>query len=49
MIITKEQQEAIVNNYRKKGRNEFEVMGFIEGMEEMYKHIEKNMNQTETK
>ena len=32
MIITKEQQEALVENYKKEGRNNDEVLGFIEGM-----------------
>ena len=39
MIITKEHQEAMVNNYRKEGHNEFECMGFIDGMNKMFELI----------
>jgi hypothetical protein len=35
MIITKEQQEAMVNNYRKEGRTEYECMGFADGLSAM--------------
>ena len=36
MIITKEHQQAMVNNYRKEGHNEFECMGFVDGMNKMF-------------
>ena len=43
MIITKEHQEAMVNNYRKEGRNEFECMGFIDGMNKMFELVDKKL------
>jgi len=45
MIITKEQQEALVENYRRKGRNEFECMGFAEGLNEMLNIIDKKLKE----
>jgi len=39
MIITKEHQEAIVNNYRKEGHNEFECMGFVDGLNKMFELV----------
>jgi hypothetical protein len=45
MIITKEHQEALIENYRKKGRNEFECMGFVEGLNEMLNLIDKKIKQ----
>lgn len=33
MIITKEQQEALINNYIKKGYNQDACIGFIDGVE----------------
>jgi len=33
MLITKEQQEALVHNYIKSGRNLDECVGFIDGVE----------------
>lgn len=33
MIITKEQQEAWINNYKNKGHNQDECIGFIDGIE----------------
>jgi hypothetical protein len=45
MLITKEHQEALIENYRKKGRNEFECMGFVEGLNEMLNLIDKKIKQ----
>ena len=41
MIITLEEQEAIVNNYRKKGHNFDECEGFMDGMNAMFDLIDK--------
>jgi len=43
MIITKEHQEAMVLNYVKEGHNSDECMGFIDGMNEMFELINKNL------
>lgn len=32
MIITKEQQEALISNYTKKGHSQDECLGFIDGV-----------------
>jgi hypothetical protein len=32
MLITKEQQEALINNYVKEKHSQDEVMGFIDGV-----------------
>ncbi len=49
MLITKEHQEALIENYRKKGRNEFECMGFVEGLNEMLNLIDKKIKQKKMK
>lgn len=50
MIITKEHQEAMIANYEKQGRNTFEVMGFVEGMEAMFNLVNKKLtNELEAK
>ena len=43
MIITKEHQEAMVNNYRKQGHNEYECMGFVDGMNAMFELIDNKL------
>jgi len=45
MIITKEQQEALLEKYRRKGRNEFECMGFVEGINEVLNIIDKKLKE----
>lgn len=35
MIITKEQQEALINNYIKEKHSRDECIGFIDGVEEI--------------
>lgn len=35
MIITKEQQEALINNYIKEKHSNDECIGFIDGVEEI--------------
>ncbi len=40
MIITKEQQEAMINNYAK-NHNSYEVVGFVDGLNAMLELIEK--------
>ncbi len=45
MIITKEQQEAILNNYMKEKHNADECSGFIDGMNAMYDLINRLMEQ----
>lgn len=44
MIITKEHQETMVNNYRKEGHNEFECMGFVDGLNKMLELVDKKLN-----
>ena len=48
MIITKEQQERILDKYSKEGHNTFECSGFIDGInatiELINKTITKNKN-----
>ena len=39
MIITKEHQEAMVENYKKRGRNTDEVCAYIDGISEMLQLI----------
>lgn len=41
MLITKEQQEALVENYKKQGRNNDEVLGFIDGIGKLMELIIK--------
>jgi hypothetical protein len=41
MLITKEQQEALVDNYIKAKHSQDEVIGFIDGMIAMLELIEK--------
>jgi hypothetical protein len=41
MLITKEQQEAMVDNYIKANHSGAEIMGFIDGLEAMLNLIEK--------
>lgn len=45
MIITKEHQEAMVENYKKGNKNItfLEEKGFIDGMNAMYELIERNL------
>ena len=35
MLITKEQQEAMIDGYIRSGRSQDEVIGFIDGMDKM--------------
>jgi hypothetical protein len=39
MLVTKEQQEAVLDNYIRQGKSQGEVMGFIDGMEAMFNLI----------
>ena len=39
MIITKEHQEAMVENYKKRGKNTDEVCAYIDGISEMLQLI----------
>tara|TARA_R110000868_G_scaffold103241_2_gene284360 strand:- start:4987 stop:5136 length:150 start_codon:yes stop_codon:yes gene_type:complete len=41
MLITKEQLEAIVNNYIKSGNNQDACIGFIDGVEKVMELITK--------
>ena len=41
MLITKEQQEALVDNYIKAKHSQDEVIGFIDGLEALMDLIEK--------
>jgi hypothetical protein len=41
MLITKEQQEALVDNYIKAKHSQDEVIGFIDGLQAMLNLIEK--------
>lgn len=41
MLITKEQQEALINQYIKEKHNQDECIGFIDGIEAMVKLIGK--------
>ena len=43
MIITKEQQQALIDNYVKKGHSTDECIGFIDGIE---KTMELVVNQS---
>lgn len=36
MLVTKEQREALLNDYIKQGRTQAECSGFIDGMYAMY-------------
>lgn len=36
MLVTKEQKEALLNDYIKQGRTQEECSGFIDGMYAMY-------------
>lgn len=39
MLITKEQQEALVNNYIKAGHSQDECIGFIDGLNKMLEQV----------
>ena len=39
MLITKEQQEAVLEKYAKRGKNQDECIAFIDGMEAMFRLI----------
>jgi hypothetical protein len=39
MLVTREQQEAVLNNYVNQGKNYDECQGFIDGMEAMFNLI----------
>ena len=41
MLITKEQQQALVDNYIKAKHSQDEVIGFIDGLEAMLNLIER--------
>jgi hypothetical protein len=41
MLITKEQQEALVDNYIKEKHNQDECIGFIDGLNAMLKLISR--------
>ena len=41
MIITKEQQEALISNYVKQKHNQDECIGFIDGVEKLMELINK--------
>lgn len=41
MLITKEQQEALLDNYIKANHSGAEIMGFIDGLEALMDLIEK--------
>lgn len=41
MLITKEQQEAMVDNYIKSNHSGAEIMGFIDGIEALMDLIER--------
>ena len=45
MIITKEHQEAMVNNYRQEGHNEFECMGFADGLNKMFEYMAEKLSE----
>lgn len=45
MLITKEQQEALINNYIKSGRTMDECVGFIDGIEQVMELIKKLDNE----
>lgn len=44
MIITKEHQEAMVENYKKTGKNRDEVCSYIDGLSDMLNFIYKQEN-----
>ncbi len=44
MIVTKEHQEQLIENYKKQGKKFDEVKAFIEGMDAMFKYIKKGLN-----
>ena len=41
MLITKEQQEALINNYAKENHSQDECLGFIDGVEKAMELVEK--------
>lgn len=41
MLVTKEQQEALITNYVKSGRNQDECIGFIQGIQKIMELISK--------
>lgn len=41
MIITLEQQQAVVESYAKQGKNLDQIDGFTDGMNEMFKLIQQ--------
>ena len=43
MIVTKEQQERLVENYRKKGANTDNIIGCIEGINATLELVDKLM------
>ena len=47
MLITKEQQEALVHNYIKAKHNTDECIGFIDGVHETMKLIERIYKESE--
>lgn len=40
-LITREQQQALIDNYYKRGANNSELMGFIDGVEAVMDLISK--------
>lgn len=47
MLITKEQQEAWVNNYIKEKHTQDECIGFIDGIEKVLSFVQEKMKNTE--
>ena len=45
MLITKEQQEAMLDKYIKEKHNQDECYGFIAGMEAMFKLVNKKLTE----
>lgn len=48
MIVTKEQLEALVNNYKKRGASDAELIGFIDGVEAVMDLIDKIQKESNT-
>ena len=52
MIVTKEQQEALLSNYIKEKHSQDECIGFIDGINailELFARIEKRKKEVESK
>jgi hypothetical protein len=44
MIVTKEHQEQLIENYKKEGKTFNEVTSFIAGMDAMFKYIKEGIS-----